>query len=275
VQVVRAGAIQLNSTEDTDRNLETADRLVRDVAARGAELVVLPEKWSVLGTEEQMRAAAEPLDGRFISWARGIARELGIDLVAGSIVERVADGGKNANTSVHIGPDGEPRAVYRKLHMFDVEVDGVVYAESASEQAGSDVVVSTLAGGIGLGMSVCYDLRFPELYRILVVRGAEVLAVPSAFTLATTRDHWEILIRARAIENQCFVVAPNQIGTSPPRNRSGGRSLIVDPWGLVLACAPDTESAIVADLDFDVLRDVRTRLPVLSQRREDAYRWRI
>jgi predicted amidohydrolase len=275
VQVVRAGAIQLNSTEDTDRNLETADRLVRDVAARGAELVVLPEKWSVLGTEEQMRAAAEPLDGRFISWARGIARELGIDLVAGSIVERVADGGKNANTSVHLGPDGEPRAVYRKLHMFDVEVDGVVYAESASEQAGSDVVVSTLAGGIGLGMSVCYDLRFPELYRILVVRGAEVLAVPSAFTLATTRDHWEILIRARAIENQCFVVAPNQIGTSPPRNRSGGRSLIVDPWGLVLACAPDTESAIVADLDFDVLRDVRTRLPVLSQRREDAYRWRI
>jgi predicted amidohydrolase len=268
---LRVGAVQLNSTEDTGRNLETADRLVRAAAGQGAELVVLPEKWSVLGTAEQMLSAAQPLDGAFIGWARTAARELGIDLIAGSIVERVPGREKTSNTSVHVGPDGELRAVYRKLHMFDVEIEGVVYAESEHELAGDEVVVSELAGGTALGMSICYDVRFPELYRSLVSRGAEVIAVPSAFTLATTRDHWEVLIRARAIENQCFVIAPNQIGAHPPGHRSGGRSLIVDPWGLVLASAPDTEAAIVAELDFDVLRDVRRRLPALKHMRSDPY----
>jgi deaminated glutathione amidase len=270
---VRAGAVQLNSTEDTERNLATADRLVRKAVARGAELVALPEKWSVLGRPEPMAAAAETLDGPAISWARSIARELGIDLVAGSIVELVPGRTKTSNTSVHVGPDGELRGVYRKIHMFDVEVDGVVYAESEKEQSGDEVVVSELAGGIRLGMSVCYDLRFPELYRILVVRGAEVLVAPSAFTLATTRDHWEVLVRARAIENQAFLIAPNQIGTHPGGYRSGGRSLIVDPWGLVLATAPDTEAVIVADLDFGALREVRQRLPAVAHRRADAYAW--
>jgi predicted amidohydrolase len=270
---VRAGAVQLNSTEDTDRNLATADRLVREAAARGAELVVLPEKWTVMGTGEHMEAGAQPLDGPAIDWARSVARELGIDLVAGSMVERVPGRTKTSNTSVHVGPDGQVRAVYRKIHMFDVEVDGVRYAESEREEPGREIVVSDLAGGARLGMSVCYDLRFPELYRILAVRGAEVVAVPSAFTLATTRDHWELLLRARAIENQCFVVAANQIGTAPPGLRSGGRSLIVDPWGLVLASAPDTETAIVADLDFGVLRDVRHKLPSLANRRPEAYDW--
>jgi predicted amidohydrolase len=269
---VRVAAVQLNSTEDTDRNLSTADRLVREASALGAELVVLPEKWSVLGTGEQQSAGAEPLDGRCISWARSIARELGVDLIAGSIVERVRDQAKTSNTSVHVAPDGELRAVYRKVHMFDVEVDGVLYAESANEHAGDELVVSELAGGVCVGMSICYDVRFPELYRNLVEAGAEVIVLPSAFTLATTRDHWEVLVRARAIENQCFVIAPNQIGAHPPGHRSGGRSLIVDPWGLVLAGAPDTEIAIVADLDFDALRDVRRRLPVLEHRRPDAYR---
>jgi predicted amidohydrolase len=270
---VLAGAVQLNSTEDTDRNLETADRLVRDAARLGAELVVLPEKWSVMGTGEHMAAGAQPLDGPAISWAQSVARELGIDLVAGSIVERVPGREKTSNTSVHVTPDGDVRAVYRKIHMFDVEVDGVRYAESEHEEPGGEIVVSELASGATLGMSVCYDLRFPELYRILAVRGAEVTVVPSAFTLATTRDHWELLLRARAIENQCFVVAANQIGAAPPGNRSGGRSLIVDPWGLVLASAPDTETAIVADLDFDVLRDVRRKLPSLANRRPGAYDW--
>jgi deaminated glutathione amidase len=270
---LRAGAVQLNSTDDVDRNLATADRLVRDAAARGAELVVLPEKWSVLGTGEQMAAAAQPLDGEWIRWARSLAGELGIDLLAGSIVERVAGQEKTANTSVHVGPDGVVRAVYRKIHMFDVEVDGVVYAESRDEQPGREIVVSELANGVRVGMSICYDVRFPELYRILTVRGAEVIAVPSAFTLATTRDHWEVLLRARAIENQCFVVAANQIGASGAGNRSGGRSLIVDPWGLVLATAPDEEVAIVADLDFENQREIRSRLPVLGHRRDDAYAW--
>ena len=268
---MRAGAVQLNSTEDVDLNLEKADRLVRRAACEGAQLVVLPEKWSVLGSGEQLAAGAEPLDGRCLSWAGQTARELGIDLVAGSIAERVPGQEKLSNTSVHVGPDGEVRSVYRKLHMFDVEVDGTRYAESEHEQAGHEIVVSVLADGTRLGMSVCYDVRFPELYRRLAVDGAQVLCVPSAFTLATTRDHWEILVRSRAIENACFVIAPNQIGTHPPGHRSGGRSLIVDPWGLVLATAPDTETAIVADLDLAVLDEVRRRLPSLTHRRTDVY----
>lgn len=266
---MRAGAVQLNSTEDTDRNLAVADRLVHEAAAQGAELIVLPEKWSVLGTPEQMARGAEPLDGRCITWARTVAQELRIDLVAGSIVERAHDDTKFANTSVHVGPDGEIRAVYRKIHMFDVEVDGVRYAESEHERAGEEIVVSELAGEGTLGMSICYDIRFPELYGNLAVRGAEVICVPAAFTLATTRDHWEVLLRARAIENQCFVVAPNQIGAHPPGDRAGGRSMMVDPWGLVLACAPDTETAIAADLDFGRLREIRRKLPSLARRAED------
>jgi predicted amidohydrolase len=158
--------------------------------------------------------------------------------------------------------------------MFDVEVDGVTYAESSTEDPGDEVVVSTLRDGTRLGMSICYDVRFPELYRALIGDGATVLAIPAAFTLATTRDHWELLVRARAIENQCFVVAPNQIGTHGGGNRSGGRSLIVDPWGVVLASAPDGECAIVAELDFANLADIRRRLPALTHRRPELYRER-
>jgi predicted amidohydrolase len=271
---MRAAAVQLNSTEDTKANLATADRLVREAAELGAELVVLPEKWTVLGTPEQMEAGAEPLDGRSITWAREVAGELSIDLVAGSILESLAGREKGSNTSVHIGPDGEIRAVYRKLHMFDVEVDGVSYFESREEDPGDEIVVSELADGCGLGMSICYDIRFPELYRTLVDGGAQVIVIPAAFTLATTRDHWEILVRARAIENQCYVVAPNQIGAHPPGNRSGGRSMIVDPWGLVLATAPDAETVIVAELDFERLSEVRHRLPALTHRRPELYEHR-
>ncbi len=270
---MRAAAVQLNANEDTDRNLERADRLVREAVARGAELVVLPEKWTVLGTREHMAAGAQSRDGEAISWARSTAAQLGIDLVAGSLFERVEDAEKGFNTSVHVGPDGEIQSVYRKIHLFDVEVDGAVYAESSTEDPGDEIVVTELAGGLKLGMSVCYDLRFPELYRILALRDAELLTVPAAFTLPTTRDHWEVLVRARAIENQCFVIAANQIGNHPGGLRSGGRSLIVDPWGLVLATAPDTECAIVADLDLDNLRDIRRRLPSVARRRPEAYAW--
>jgi predicted amidohydrolase len=270
---MRAGAIQLNATGDTDRNLESADRLVRQAAALGAELVALPEKWTVLGTRAHMEAGAEPLDGRAVTWARGIAKELGIDLVAGSFFERVAGREKGANTSVHVGPDGELKAVYRKIHLFDVEIDGARYAESEAEQPGDEIVVTELADGTKLGLTVCYDLRFPELYRILALRGAVVMTVPAAFTLPTTRDHWEILLRARAIENQCFVIAPNQLGDHPGGLRSGGRSMIVDPWGLVLAGAPDAETAIVADLDLGRVDEVRRRVPSLAHRRPVAYQW--
>jgi predicted amidohydrolase len=270
---VLAAAVQLTSTADRDRNLATADRLTRAAAAAGARLVVLPEKWAVLGTPEETAAGAEPFDGPALTWARGAARELGIDLVAGSIAERVPGREKGSNTSVHIGPDGEVRATYRKLHMFDVEVGGRTYRESEHEDPGDEIVLSTAADGTELGLTVCYDLRFPELYRILAVRGARVLTVPAAFTLATTREHWEVLLRARAIEDQCYVVAANQIGEHAPGIRSGGRSMIVDPWGVVLAQAPDAETFVTAELDLDRLEDIRRRVPSLANRRPQAYSW--
>ena len=270
---MRAAAVQLQSTPDRDRNLEAADRLTRAAAAAGAELVVLPEKWPALGTPEQTIAAAEPFDGPVSEWARAIARELGIDLVAGSFSERVEGDERGRNTSIHVGPDGELRASYRKIHMFDVEVGGRVYKESEHEAPGDEIVVSETSGGTGLGLSICYDVRFPELYRILAVRGAEIVAVPAAFTFATTRDHWEILLRARAIEGQAFVVAANQIGEHAPGIRSGGRSMIVDPWGVVLATAPDTETFAVAELDLERQREIRRTLPSLANRRPEAYRW--
>jgi predicted amidohydrolase len=270
---MRAAAVQLTSTPDRERNLAIADRLTREAAGRGAELVVLPEKWSVLGAPEDIVKGAEPFDGPALRWASAIARELGIDLVAGSIAERVPDAERGSNTSVHFGPGGEIQAVYRKIHMFDVEVGGRTYRESENEAPGDEIVVSETAGGVEVGMSVCYDLRFPELYRILAVRGARILLVPAAFTLATTREHWEVLLRARAIEDQAFVVAPNQIGEHAPGYRSGGRSMIVDPWGLVLAQAPDTETVVLADLDLAGQAKIRRTLPSLANRRPNAYRW--
>jgi len=270
---MRVGAIQMNSGADPARNLERADRLVRDAAGQGAELIVLPEKWTVLGTRPDLLAGAQTLEGPAIGWARALAAELGVDLLAGSFYERAADAPRGSNTSVHVGPDGNVHAVYRKIHLFDVEVDGSRYAESETEAPGDEVVVSALGDGTMLGLSICYDLRFPELYRMLTVRGAEVIAVPSAFTLATTRDHWETLVRARAIENQCFVIAANQIGEHPGGFRCGGRSLIVDPWGTVLAGAPDVETAIVTELDLRRVADVRGRLPALKHRRPAVYGW--
>ncbi|HEX4483259.1 MAG TPA: carbon-nitrogen hydrolase family protein [Solirubrobacteraceae bacterium] len=270
---MKVAAIQLNSGAEPAANLAVADRLTRAAAADGATLIVLPEKWTAMGDDEQLRAAAQTLDGPAISWARATARELGVELIAGSIVERVEAREKLANTSVHIGAGGELKAVYRKVHMFDVEVAGRSYRESDLEDAGEELVLSSTDEDVELGLSICYDVRFPELYRILAVRGARVFPLPAAFTLATTRDHWEVLIRARAIENQAFFIAANQIGEHPGGNRSGGRSMIVDPWGLVLAQAPDAECQIVAELDFERQRDVRAQLPALANRRASVYRW--
>ena len=268
---MRAAAVQLNSTEDKERNLERADRLTRDAAADGAELIVLPEKFNVLGTHEHYLAGAETLDGPTIGWARDTARELGVDLVAGSIVERREGRDKLSNTSVHVGPDGEVKAVYRKIHMFDVEVGGQVYRESDSEEPGEEGVLSELAGGQRLGLTVCYDLRFPELYRLLAVEGARVVTLPAAFTKVTGQAHWEILVRARAIEDQVFVVAADQIGSHPPDKESFGGSIVVDPWGEVLARAPDEECFVAADLDFARQDEVREKLPSLANRQASAY----
>jgi predicted amidohydrolase len=272
---LKVAAVQLHSTADQVANMAHADRLTRAAAADGATLIVLPEKWTAMGSEEDLRAGAETLDGAAVGWARAIARELHIDLIAGSILERVPGQEKLANTSVHVSPSGELLASYRKVHMFDVEVGGHAYRESELEEPGDELVVSHAANGVELGLSVCYDLRFPELYRILAVRGARILTLPAAFTLTTTRDHWEVLVRARAIENQAFVIAANQFGEHPAGQQSGGRSMIVDPWGLVLAQAPDSEAYIVAELDLERQLQIRTRLPSLANRRPEAYRWPV
>ena len=276
---MKAAAVQLNSTADFEANLVTTDRLTRAAAADGAQLIVLPEKWTAMGSDEELRAAAEPLDGRAVSWARDIAAELGVDLVAGSFLERIPGEDKLANTCVHVSSSGAVRAVYRKLHMFDVSIDGRSYRESDIELPGEEIVLSETSShgagepGVELGLAVCYDLRFPELSRILAVRGARILALPSAFTLPTTRDHWEVLVRARAIENQAFVIAANQVGPHPGGMRSGGRSMIVDPWGVVLAQAPDGEHHVLAELDLEHQLQIRSQLPALANRRPEAYSW--
>lgn len=267
---LRAAAVQLNSNDDKARNLEAAERLVREAAADGAKLVALPEKWNLLAAGEELLAGAEPLDGPTLTAARGWARALGIHLLAGSIAEQAA--GKAFNTSVLIGPDGDDLAVYRKIHMFDVDVGGVAYRESEHEQAGAEIVTAPL-GELIAGLTVCYDLRFPELYRILAVRGARLLTVPSAFTTTTGRDHWLVLLRARAIENQAFVLAPNQVGEAPPHFDSYGHSAIVDPWGVVLATAEGGEGFVAADLDLGAQQEVRESLPSLANRRPEAYSW--
>jgi predicted amidohydrolase len=269
---MRAAAVQLNSTDDKDRNLEVAERLVRAAAEDGAELIAMPEKWNVLGNTEALLKGAEPLEGPSTSAAREWARELGIHLVAGSFSERLPNREKLFNTSVLIGPEGGIEATYRKIHMFDVDVGGVAYRESEHEEAGREIVIAH-AGEVPVGMTVCYDVRFPELYRILAVRGARVIVVPSAFTLHTGKDHWEVLLRARAIENQVFVVAPGQVGEAPPHYHSYGRSMILDPWGVVLATAPDEECFVAADLDFALQDRIRASLPSLANRRPAAYVW--
>ena len=268
---MRVAAVQLNSRSDKAANLSAAERLVRAAAADGAELVALPEKWNLLAAGEELLAGAEPLDGPSLAAARGWARALGIHLLAGSIAERV-EGEKAANASVLIGPDGEDLAVYRKIHMFDVDAGGVSYRESEHELPGSEVVTAPV-GELIAGLGVCYDLRFPELFRILALRGAKLLTLPSAFTRATGRDHWEVLLRARAIENQAFVLAPNQVGTAPPHFDSYGHSAIVDPWGKVLATAPDGECFIAAELDLAAQEQVRESLPSLANRRPQSYSW--
>ncbi|HEV7844627.1 MAG TPA: carbon-nitrogen hydrolase family protein [Thermoleophilaceae bacterium] len=271
---MRAAAVQLQSTTDTEANLASAERLVRAAVADGAQLVVLPERLDIRGGRSDYAAGAESLDGRPVSWARALARELGIDLVAGSVAERREGRERVSNTSVHVGPDGELRATYRKIHMFDVEVGGVDYRESEHTEPADEIVLSETSDGTGLGLTICYDLRFPELYRILALRGARIVTVPANFTRITGEAHWEVLLRARAIENQVFVIAPGQGRRPGPEGDSYGNSMIVDPWGEVLARAPmEGEHVIAAELDLARQDELREKLPSLANRVDAAYRW--
>ncbi len=268
---MRIAAIQLTSTADRSRNLEMAGKLIAAAACESVRLIVLPEMFNVLGDAEVLRAGAEPLDGTSLRWAADQARHHGIWLVAGSIMERTPGQERIFNTSCLFDPAGERRATYRKIHLFDCDVPGASYHESATVMPGRDIVRAE-ADGVPLGLSICFDLRFPELFRILALDGARVIALASAFTERTGRDHWEVLVRARAIENQVFFIAANQVGASTPKLRWFGRSMIVDPWGVVLAQAPDRECYIVAEIDFAEQDRMCTQLPSLANRRPEAYR---
>ena len=270
---IRVACVQMTSRSDKAANLETAERLVTQAASTGADVVVLPEKWNVIGDAELYHATAEPLEGgESVAAMSAWANNHGITLVGGSIAERREGREKLSNTSIVFDPEGRIAAVYRKIHLFDVEVGGVVYRESEAEEPGGEPVVCE-AEDWKIGLSVCYDVRFPELYRILALEGAELVTVPAHFTTPTGKDHWHVLLQARAIEDQLYVAAAAQIGETLPGKPAYGRSLIVDPWGLVVAQAADEEAVVSAELDRAHLRDIRAKLPSLANRQANAYRW--
>ena len=267
---VLAAAIQMTSTADVLRNLETAERLVREAAGRGATLVGLPENFVYLRSEGEPVPAPQTLDGPWVARMAALARELGITLLLGSLPEKADDGGdapsdaRVFNTAVLLGPAGQVLAKYRKIHLFDPDIPGLEHLkESRSVRPGGELAVAdTPAGRIGL--SICYDLRFPELYRRLGLQRPQILAVPSAFTERTGRDHWEVLLRARAIENLCYVLAPAQVGHHGGGRTSWGHAAIVDPWGVVLAQVPEGEGFAMAPLDFARQERLRRELPAIS-----------
>jgi predicted amidohydrolase len=270
---IRVACVQMTSRRDKAANIETAERLLAKAASTGADVVVLPEKWNAIGDADVLHAAAEPLDGgeSVEAMARWAGRH-GVTLVGGSITERRDGREKLSNTSLVFDPEGNLVAGYRKIHLFDVEVGGVTYFESEVEEPGDQPVVADVEGW-RIGLSVCYDVRFPELYRILALEGAELLTVPAHFTTPTGKDHWHVLLRARAIENQAYVAAAAQVGETLPGKPAYGRSLIADPWGTVLVQAPDVETVVTAELDRSRLRDIRAKLPSLANRQPDAYKW--
>jgi deaminated glutathione amidase len=271
------GAVQMTSTEDVEANLERARELVRQAATSGALLVGLPENFAYLGNDRDHRLAiAEALPdpgaagtgpiGPILGAMQELARATGTWLLLGGFPERGA-GNKIRNSAALLDPSGAVVSVYRKIHLFDVDVPGGrSYRESEAIEPGAAPVVAATPWG-GLGLSICYDLRFPELYRALTASGARIVTVPSAFTVETGKDHWHVLVRARAIENQVFLLAPAQFGMHGPNRKSYGHALVVDPWGVVLAECGDHEGVALARLDFDYQDRVRRALPVLTHRR--------
>ncbi|MBM3678325.1 MAG: carbon-nitrogen hydrolase family protein [Actinobacteria bacterium] len=268
---LRVGCVQLNAGADPAGNAERVTPLVARAVRDGAELVVLPEMWNALGDDDVLRAAAEPREGGLaVDAMRGWAREHGITLVGGSIMESRPGRERLSNLCLVFAPDGEVVAEYRKLHMFDVDVGGQSYRESDSKEPGDEIVGAELCGW-QVGLSICFDVRFPELYRALALGGAELITVPAAFTLHTGRDHWELLLRARAVENGCYLAAADQWGVDVRGRSLFGRSMIVDPWGTVIAQAADEDCAIVATVERSRLEAVRASIPALRQRRPDVY----
>lgn len=270
---MRVAAVQLNSQANKEVNLKSALEAVDEAAAAGARFVLLPEYSDYLGPDERAPAVAEPAGGPWHQAMAETARRTGVWLHSGS--SRVSAGnGRVHNSSVVFAPDGSVAARYDKVHLFDVDIpDGVPHRESDTVAPG-DRLVTCDVDGWRVGLSVCYDLRFPELYRAHALKGAQLMVVPAAFTFYTGRDHWEVLLRARAIENQCYVLAAGQVGTHETdggTGRTNGRSMLVDPWGTVLATAPDTPAVITGDLDAVRVNTIRTEVPSLTNRRPDVY----
>jgi predicted amidohydrolase len=270
---MNVAVIQLSSQDDVAANLARVRALVADAARAGAELVALPENFAFMGEEDKKRSVAEPVDpparGPITEAITTAAKEAGVWIVAGGMPEASDDGARPFNTSLLVAPDGRIVARYRKVHLFDVDLpDGTRLLESSATKAGGEPVVAEVGkSATKLGMTICYDLRFPELYRQLVDRGVRIVTVPAAFTLTTGKDHWHVLLRARAIENQVFVLAPAQHGKHPRGRQTYGKSLIVDPWGDVLAQCPEGEGFAIARLDFAAQDRVRASLPCLTHRR--------
>ena len=268
---LRLGVVQMNSRSDKDANLASAERLIDEAAARGAELVSLPEYVSYLGPKDHHEQNAEAIPGPTTERFAAKAREHGIYLHGGSILENSRTPGKYYNTTTLFDPGGNLIATYRKIHLFDIDITGNVSAnESATILPGEDIVTANVDGH-RVGMTICYDLRFPELFRGLALNGAEIIFVPAAFTMFTGKDHWYPLLKARAIENQCYIVASAQFGTHEPNAQCYGHSIVIDPWGTVLVDAPDREGVVIADLSFEYLQKVRQGVPSLANRRPAAY----
>ncbi len=266
---MRVALVQMTSSDRPEGNLARTEELIRKSASGNPDLVALPENVLYLRTEgDRLRFSEDLEEGEHLGVLRALARELGIWILVGSIPERIEGSDRVCNTSLLLGRRGDVHAVYRKIHLFDVTLpNGVELKESRYVEPGTEVVAVDTEFG-KLGLTVCYDLRFPELYRRLAQQGAEVIFVPSAFTAQTGKDHWHVLLRARAIENEVFIVAPAQFGYHSEKRQSFGHSLVVDPWGIVIAEAPDEEGAIVfVDLDREHLKEIRRKLPCLDHTR--------
>ncbi len=264
------GLSQMNSRDNKQENLAAAENAIKELADKGSQLIMLPENFTFMGPEALKRKNAEPLDqSPSLDRLRNLAAKLQVHVHIGSYMEQ--DGDRFYNTGVVFDDHGERIARYRKIHLFDVEIPGgKSYRESDTISPGDELVTFTI-GDFKFGMATCYDLRFPELFRRLGDMGANVLLVPAAFTLQTGRDHWELLLRARAVENLCWVAAAGQWGTAPPEHLTFGRSMVINPWGLVVSQAADGVSTITAELDLETIRAIRTKFPALSHIRRDLF----
>jgi len=263
----RVAAVQMLATDEKAANLSHATNLVREAVVQGASVVALPEVFLWRGDKRKERDFAEPIPGPSSEAMAKLARELGIHLLAGSMLEKIPASDKAYNTSLLFDPDGHLIAKYRKIHLFDVEIEnGVSVMESATRAFGKSFVVAE-SNLCSMGLTICYDLRFPELYRALAHQGAQLIFIPSAFTSYTGKAHWEPLLRARAIENQVYVIAPDQYGENPTSFSTHGHSMIIDPWGKIVAELPEGSGVIIAEVDLDYLTRVRAELPALTHRK--------